>query len=120
ERTYTLRTSEATVKPEDLSTLTADEHRELFMTFVAGLLREFDRYLEQGDVDLHRDGVSYRLTGMWLSDAEARKLARDLNDVLLPRVANEPRRGRKRWYFGAIAIPAPKPPPAKRPDHSAS
>jgi hypothetical protein len=109
ERTYALRTSEATVKPADLAGLTADEHREMFMTFVAALLREFDRYLEQGDIDLIRDGVSYRLTGMWLSKTEAKKLAQELNDVLLPYAAHTPRRGRKRWYFGAIAIPAPTP-----------
>jgi DNA-binding transcriptional ArsR family regulator len=108
ERTYELRTSEATVKPDDLASLSPDEHREMFMTFVAGLLREFDRYLERGDIDLIRDGVSYRLTGMWLSKAEARKLAQDLNDVLLPRTTNTPRRGRKRWYFGSIALPAPE------------
>jgi Helix-turn-helix domain len=108
ERTYKLRTSEATVKPHDLAGLTPDEHRGMFMAFVAGLLREYDRYLDRGDVDLVRDGISYRLTGMWLTNGEARRLARELNDVLLPRVANTPRRGRKRWYFGAIAIPAPR------------
>jgi Helix-turn-helix domain len=111
ERTYKLRTSEATVKPQDLVGLTADEHRGMFMAFVAGLLREFDRYLDQGDIDLVRDGVSYRLMGMWLNKREAQQLARDLNDVLLPRIANAPRRGRKRWYFGAIALPVPEPPP---------
>jgi hypothetical protein len=111
ERTYKLRTTEATVKPRELAGLTPDEHRGMFMAFVAGLLREFDRYLERGDVDLVRDGVSYRLTGMWLSSSEAQRLARELNDVLLPRVANTPRRGRRRWYFGSIALPAPEPPP---------
>jgi DNA-binding transcriptional ArsR family regulator len=111
ERTYKLRTTEATVKPRELAGLTPDEHRGMFMAFVAGLLREFDRYLERGDVDLVRDGVSYRLTGMWLSSSEAQRLARELNDVLLPRVANTPRRGRRRWYFGSIALPAPESPP---------
>jgi DNA-binding transcriptional ArsR family regulator len=113
ERTYELRTSEATVKADDLATLSPDEHRKMFMTFVAALLREFDRYLERDDIDLIRDGVSYRLTGMWLSKKEAKKLAQDLVDVLLPCTANTPRRGRKRWYFGSVVIPAPEPP---RPD----
>jgi DNA-binding transcriptional ArsR family regulator len=114
ERTYALRTSEATVEPEELANLSPDEHREMFMVFVAGLLREFDRYLERGEIDLIRDGVSYGLSGMWLSTAEARKLAKDLNDVLLPLAANTPRRGRKRWYFGSIVLPAPEPPPPGR------
>jgi DNA-binding transcriptional ArsR family regulator len=113
ERTYELRTSEATVKPDDLTRLSRDEHRQMFMTFVAGLLREFDRYLERDDINLIQDGVSYRLTGMWLSNTEAKKLAQDLNTVLLPYATNTPRRGRKRWYFGSIALPAPEP---KSPD----
>jgi len=112
ERTYALRTSEATVGPDELASLTPDEHREMFMTFIAALLREFDRYLERGEIDLIRDGVSYGLSGMWLSKAEARKLAKDLNDLLLPLAGNTPRRGRKRWYFGSIALPAPEPQPA--------
>jgi DNA-binding transcriptional ArsR family regulator len=109
ERTYTLQTSEATVKPHELAGLSADEHRRMFMTFLAGLIRDFDRYLERGDIDLIRDGISYRLTGMWLSKAEAKKLTHDLNNVLQPVAGNTPKRGRKRWYFGSIVLPAPQP-----------
>ena len=75
ERTYTLQTTAATVTPEDLANLSADEHRRMFLTFLAGIIREYDLYLEGGDIDLVRDGISYRLTGMWLSNAEATKLA---------------------------------------------
>src|SRR5262249_57089981 len=113
ERTYALRTSEATVGPDELASLSPNEHREMFMAFVAGLLREFDRYLERGEqIDLIRDGVSYGLSGIWLSKAEVRKLTQDLNDVLLPLAANTARRGRRRWYFGSIVLPAPEQPPS--------
>jgi hypothetical protein len=90
--------------------LSADEHRRMFMTFLAGLIRYFDRYVERGDIDLIRDGISYRLTGMWLSKAEAKKVAHDLNNLLRPAAGNLPKRGRKRWYFGSIVLPAPEPP----------
>ena len=106
ERTYRLQESEATVKPQDLATLSADDHRRMFFAFLAGIIRDFDLYLERGDIDLVRDRVSYRMAGMWLSDPEAKKLARDLNDLLLPATRNAPRRGRKRWYFSSIVIPA--------------
>jgi hypothetical protein len=108
ERTYTLQTSEATVKPDDLTTLTADEHRRMFLTFLAGIIRDFDRYLERGDIDLIRDSISYRLSGMWLTKTEAKKLAHDLNALLLPATRNPPRRGRKRWLFGSVVLPAPE------------
>ena len=97
ERTYALQTSKSTVEPEELTKLSADEHRRMFSTFLAALIREFDLYLERGDVDLIRDGVSYGLSGMWLNNAEAKKLARELNEVLLPAAHNTPGRGRKRW-----------------------
>lgn len=108
ERTYEVEVSEATVKPHELAGLSTDEHRRMFITFLSSLIRDFDRYLQRGDTDLVRDGISYRLTGMWLSKAEAKKLAQALNEVLLPAVGNTPRRGRKRWYFGSIVLPAPE------------
>ena len=108
ERTYTLQTSETTVKPGDLVNRSADEHRRMFFTFLAALIREFDLYLERGDIDLIRDGVSYRLSGMWLSKPEAKKLAHDLNTILLAAASNTPKRGRKRWYLGSIVLPAPE------------
>ena len=59
---------------------------------MAGLLADFDRYLAQGDVDLVRDGATYRMAGMWLDDREFAELLRDLVRVLQPRVANAPKR----------------------------
>jgi DNA-binding transcriptional ArsR family regulator len=111
ERTYALQTSEATVKAEDLAQLSADEHRNMFFTFLAGLIRDFDVYLDRGDIDLIRDGVSYRLSGMWLTTAEARRLARELNKILQPAAQNARTHSRKRWYFGSIVLPAPEEPP---------
>jgi len=46
-----------------------EDHRQAFIAFVAGLLSDFDRYLARDqEVDLLRDGVSYRLMGLWLAD----------------------------------------------------
>jgi len=80
ERTYTLQTAAATVKPEELAHLSADEHRRMFLTFLAGIIREFDVYLERGDIDLIRDGISYRLSGMWLSKTQAQARPRPQHD----------------------------------------
>jgi hypothetical protein len=105
ERTYVLRLSAASVGLDEVATMSADEHRQAFMAFVAGLLGDFDRYLAQGDIDLHRDGVSYRLAGLWLDDAEYAELLRELLRVLQPRLANPPRPGRKRRILGTILLP---------------
>jgi AcrR family transcriptional regulator len=105
ERTYVLRLSAATIGLDEVEGMSADDHRHAFMTFVAGLLGDFDRYLAQGDIDLLRDGVSYRLAGLWLDDAEYAELLRELTRVLQPRLANPPRPGRKRRILGSVLLP---------------
>lgn len=105
ERTYILRGAAASIGVDDVAKMSADEHRQAFVAFVAGLLNDFDRYLARGETDLLRDGVSYRLGAMWLTDAELTELARDLFAVFQPRVANGPKRGRKRRILATVLLP---------------
>jgi Helix-turn-helix domain len=105
ERTYVLRLTTASIGLDEVATMSADEHRQAFMAFVAGLLGDFDRYLARDDIDLLRDGVSYRLAALWLDDAEYAELLRELLRVLQPRLANPPRAGRKRRILGTILLP---------------
>jgi hypothetical protein len=85
--------------------MTSDQHRQMFLAYVAGLIGDFDRYLDRGDVDLLRDGVSYRLAGLWLDDTEFAELLRQLVTVIQPRLANAPGGGRKRRILGTVLIP---------------
>ena len=105
ERTYVLRLSAASVGLDELATMSAEEHRQAFMAFVAGLLGDFDRYLARTDTDLLRDGVSYNLAGLWLDDAEYAKFRRELTRVLQPRLANPPAPGRKRRILASAFLP---------------
>src|SRR5215475_6996882 len=105
ERTYVLRLTAAAIGLDEAAAMSADDHRQAFMAFVAGLLGDFDRYLARGDTDLPRDGVSYRLSGLWLDDAEYAELLRELTGVLQPRLANPPRPGRKRRILGYVLMP---------------
>jgi hypothetical protein len=105
ERTYVLRLSAATIGPDQLATMSADDHRQAFMAFVAGLLGDFDRYLARGDLDLLRDGVSYSIAGLWLDDAEFTELLRELGRVLASRLANPPLAGRRRRILGSVLLP---------------
>jgi Helix-turn-helix domain len=105
ERSYVLRLSAAGVGLDEIAKMSPDEHRHAFMAFVAALLGDFDRCLARGDVDLLRDGVSYRLAGMWLDDAELTELLRELVTVLQPRLANAPSAGRKRRILGSVLLP---------------
>ncbi|MEU6424375.1 helix-turn-helix domain-containing protein [Microbispora sp. NPDC046973] len=105
ERTYRLRTANANVSAEEAAGLGVEEHRQAFMTFVASLLANFDRYLTREDVDLGRDGVGFRQAAMYLSDEEFLDLLRDLREVLGARLANQPAPGRTRRILSTIVMP---------------
>jgi DNA-binding transcriptional ArsR family regulator len=105
ERTYVLRVAAASVNLNELTTMSREDHRQLFMAFVAGLLGDFDRYLSREDIDFLRDGVSFRMAGLWLDDAEYAELMHDLARVLQPRAANAPKPGRRRRILGSVLLP---------------
>ena len=105
ERTYILRVAAAHIGVGELERMSVDDHRQAFIAFVAGLLGDFDRYLARGDIDPLRDGVSYNLAAMWLSDAELTELLRDISRIFEPRLANPPKPGRKRRILGSVLLP---------------
>ncbi|HUZ21531.1 MAG TPA: helix-turn-helix domain-containing protein [Acidimicrobiales bacterium] len=110
ERTYTLRLLAAQIQPGEAAAMTLEEHAQAFMAFVAGLLADFDRYLASAPSDPVRDGASYRVGAMWLTDAEFADFLRDLAAVAQPRLANPPGRGRRRRMVYSVLLPAPEKP----------
>ena len=110
ERTYTLRLLAAQIQPDEAAAMTAEEHARAFMAFVAGLLADFDRYLQAGPPDLARDGVSYRVAAMWLTDAEYASFLRDIAAAVQPRLANAPGKGRRRRMVYSVFLPEPRTP----------
>jgi len=104
ERTYVLRLAAASIGPDEIASMSVADHRQAFMAFVAGLLADADRYLRRGDIDPWRDGVSYRMAGLWLDDAEYADLLRDLVRVLQPRLANGPKKGRRRRILATVLL----------------
>jgi len=115
ERTYVLRIAAAVIDAGEVSAMSADEHRQAFMAFVAGLLADADRYLAREDADPVRDGVGYRIAGLWLDDAEYAGMLRDLARVLQPRLANAPRKGRRRRILATVLLLGDDAPPERAP-----
>ena len=106
ERTYRLRPTSLVVDGAEAARLTPEQHAQAFLTFVAGLLGDFDRYLARGDVDLLRDNVGYRHLALHLSDEEVAELIADLQRVVRPRLELEATPGRKRRMLSTILMPA--------------
>jgi DNA-binding transcriptional ArsR family regulator len=105
ERTYALSVSAALIDRAELAAMTPQQHRQAFLAFVAGLLADFDRYLARGDIDLVRDGVSYRITGLWLDDAELAELHSKVDELFRPYLDHTPAGTRKRRLFGTVLLP---------------
>jgi hypothetical protein len=114
ERTYVMRAAAARIGMDEVAAMSTDQHRQAFLAFVAGLIGDAERYLAREDVNPIRDGASYNLAGLWLSDAELTDFARDLYVVVQPRLANGPRRGRSRRILATVLLPAADPPPPVR------
>ena len=110
ERTYRLVTAAASVGPEEAAGMTPEQHRRAFGTFVAALLADFDRWVDTGaaapdGLDPARDGVGYRMTGLWLDDDEFTGLLDDVRQALRARLGNAPRPGRRRRLVGTVFLP---------------
>ena len=105
ERTYVLRVMAAQVGIDEIEKMSPDDHRQMFISLVAGLLGDFDRYLARGKIDPLRDGVSFRTAGLWLTDGEFEDLAIELARALQPRLANPPKPGRKLRLLTTVLLP---------------
>jgi hypothetical protein len=106
ERTYVFRAA-LPVSPEDLASWTPGDHRRAFYGYVAALLTDFDRYLDQEHIDLRRDGAGYRMAGMWLTDEELNELTQGFLSLLQPCMANPATPDRRRRILRTIVLPAP-------------
>jgi hypothetical protein len=105
ERTYVLAEGGASVSPEDLAKSSRDDHLGYFTAFAAGLIAQFEQYLERSEIDLLRDGVGYRQVVLNLTDAELLEMAGALNAAVGRFLAYEPRRGRKRRMLATVLVP---------------
>jgi hypothetical protein len=107
ERTYTLRLFAARIGPDEARAMTAEQHGQAFMAYVAGMLADADRYLASDPPDPVRDGADYQVGAVWLTDAEFAEFLRELAMVFQPRLANPPGEGRRRRMVYTVFLPAP-------------
>ena len=56
ERTYIMRAAAARISADEAAKMSAEEHRQAFLAFVAGLIGDAERYLARPDIDPLRTG----------------------------------------------------------------
>ncbi len=107
EKLYAIADDNAALGPADLAHATRDDHLRYFTVFVAMLLGDFARYLQQdAPIDLFADGAGYRETPFYLSDDEFAQAAAAVTQALLPFLKNQPAPHRRRRLFALITFPA--------------
>lgn len=104
EKVYGLKQQSITSQ-EELLSLSKDQHLELFLTFTTQLLSLYENYLNQEDVDLMRDGVSYRVANLYLSEEENLELIKNIGMLIQKAMLNEPSAKRIARNFATIVIP---------------
>lgn len=114
ERTYALRQENAWLDAEAFAALGPGGQSVAFATFAASLMAAYDRYLAAGGTDPVRDGVSYSMNALWLTDEEFLDFLRDVARLVAPLAANGPAPGRRRRlaasaFFPLADFPAPAP-----------
>ena len=105
ERTFALNSSPTQVAPEDLATMTPEQHKRGFVAFIGGLIANFDRYADRGDVDLVRDQVSYRHYPIWATDAEVEELLAGFGEVYRKYAELPPTPERTRRILSTVLVP---------------
>ncbi|PMC39198.1 transcriptional regulator [Bacillus sp. UMB0899] len=107
EKFYALNVKEQSTT-EDFQKLSREEHLNLFLTFMTHLLGQYEAYLQQDEIDLMKDGVSFREAMIYLSDQEFQEFISELSKVYLKVIENEPTSERKARHISTIMIPDAK------------
>ncbi len=105
ERFYRFQEDNAKLSDAEIATLSHDDHRRYFTTFVATLITDFERYLQRETLDLYADGVGYHQVALHLNAAEMEEFARSLNALVKPFLKHQPESDRQRILFSTILMP---------------
>lgn len=108
EKVYSVNDKHLSINPEEMNNLSREEHMGFFINFMANLMGEFERYLSQEKIDLLADGVSFRQTPLYLTDAEFIEFIKDLSAAYAKVTPNKPEKGRKKRTVATIIIPDEK------------
>jgi DNA-binding transcriptional ArsR family regulator len=105
ERTYVLVEGGASLSVEALAKSSREDHLRYFTAFAAGLIAQFERYLERPEIDLLKDGVGYRQLVLNLTDDEIPEMAGAFNAALGRYLDREPKPGHKRRMLATVLMP---------------
>jgi DNA-binding transcriptional ArsR family regulator len=105
EKVYILSEHGAEIPTKDLKDMSAEEHMEMFIKFVAMLIGDYGRYLQQDHYDQLKDGISFRQVHLNLTDEEYMQMLLGMREQMQQYIGNEPNAERRRRVISTIVIP---------------
>jgi DNA-binding transcriptional ArsR family regulator len=104
EKVYAL-SSNSGITPQEFMESSSEEKLEVFIQFVNGLINDFGNYVEQENIDLLKDGLSFRQVDLHLNDQEFMDFTNGLRTIFQQYIQNTPGGGRKKRTIATIMIP---------------
>lgn len=105
ERTYRVNADRAVLSPDATRSMSEREHLQALATFAGILIETYGRYLASPNPDPVADGVSFRQTRIWLSDAELQAMVDDLRSALSPYLGLGRSDGRSPRLLATVILP---------------
>jgi DNA-binding transcriptional ArsR family regulator len=110
ERHYRLNRARAVIDQDAAASMTLEDHRHGFAAAMAGLIAEFNAYLDREHADPSGDSVAYRQFPLWLDPDELAGLIEEIRAAIMSRADNQPTPGRRLHLLSPILFPIERPP----------
>ena len=110
EKVYTLKREDVRLTAEDIASLSREDHLRYFTIFFTSVLRDFERYLQQEQIDFASE-VRYHQVPLYLSDDEFQEVMHALTTIIQAQQHNQPEPFRRRRLFTSIVLPMVETPP---------
>ncbi|EEG77932.1 helix-turn-helix domain-containing protein [Dethiobacter alkaliphilus] len=105
EKVYALSDQLQSVTAEEIKKASRQDHLNFFFSFLTNLLGDYEKYLQQENIDLEKDGVSYRQASLYLSNEELTELLTEMRKVVAKALDNDPTPERKLRTISTIVLP---------------
>jgi DNA-binding transcriptional ArsR family regulator len=106
EKVYAISTNPYETATKDLDEKGKGETLKLFYNYLMSLLGDFEGYLQADNIDLIRDGVSFRSAALYLSDEEYAEFFKDIIHAFDKVINNGPAPGRRLRKVSTISMPS--------------
>jgi predicted transcriptional regulator len=106
EKVYAISTNPYETVTKEIDNNNKGETLNLFYNYLMALLGDFERYIQSENVDLVKDGVTFRSAAMYLSDEEYEEFFKDIIKAFDKVRDNGPAPGRRLRKISTISMPS--------------